>query len=213
MKNTDRTEIIMAEKKHFYAVKKGRTPGIYKSWDECRKQVTGFKGAMYKGFVTEQEALDYMKPEEDDKRLVNIKEDEMLIAYVDGSFSKDKGRYSYGCVFIKPDGTVETKNGSGNDKEVLAIRNVGGEMLGAINAAKYAYENGYLSVDICYDYAGIEMWATGQWKTNNSLTKQYADYMKHMNEKIVIKFHKVAAHTGVEYNEMADKLAKEAIGI
>jgi ribonuclease HI len=203
----------MAEKKHFYAVKKGRQTGIFKSWDECKKQVTGFKGAVYKGFVTEQEALDYMKPAEDDARLDDIPEEKMLIAYVDGSFSKEKRKYSYGCVFIKPDDTIETKNGSGNDPQVLAIRNVGGEMLGAMNAAKYAYENGYQSVDICYDYAGIEMWARGQWKTNNPLTRQYADYMKRMNQKIVISFHKVAAHTGVEYNEMADRIAKEAIGI
>ena len=71
----------------------------------------------------------------------------------------------------------------------------------------------YQAFDICYDYAGIEMWATDQWKTNNPLTRQYADYMKRMNQKIVISFHKVAAHTGVEYNEMADRIAKEAIGI
>ena len=50
----------MAEKKHFYAVKNGRKTGIFKSWDECKKQVIGFKGAVFKGFVTEQEALDYM---------------------------------------------------------------------------------------------------------------------------------------------------------
>ena len=54
----------MAEKKHFYAVKNGRKTGIFKSWDECKKQVIGFKGAVYKGFVTEQEAIDYMEGNE-----------------------------------------------------------------------------------------------------------------------------------------------------
>ena len=28
----------------YYAVKNGRKPGIYSSWDECKKQVEKFKG-------------------------------------------------------------------------------------------------------------------------------------------------------------------------
>ena len=27
----------------FYAVKKGKIPGIYNSWDDCKKMVDGFK--------------------------------------------------------------------------------------------------------------------------------------------------------------------------
>ncbi|MDR0686690.1 MAG: ribonuclease H family protein [Dysgonamonadaceae bacterium] len=40
----------------FYVVWKGRTTGIFTSWEECRRQVIGFKGAIYKSFPTEQEA-------------------------------------------------------------------------------------------------------------------------------------------------------------
>ena len=36
----------------YYAVKKGRKPGIYDTWDECRKQTLGFSGAVYKSFKT-----------------------------------------------------------------------------------------------------------------------------------------------------------------
>ncbi|WP_286149303.1 RNase H1/viroplasmin domain-containing protein, partial [Thomasclavelia cocleata] len=34
----------------FYAVKIGRKPGIYLTWDECKQQVDKFKGAVYKSF-------------------------------------------------------------------------------------------------------------------------------------------------------------------
>ena len=34
----------------YYAVKKGRNPGIYTSWDLCLKEVKGYKGAIYKSF-------------------------------------------------------------------------------------------------------------------------------------------------------------------
>ena len=36
----------------FYAVAKGRCPGIYRSWGECRKQTDGYSGAIFKSFVT-----------------------------------------------------------------------------------------------------------------------------------------------------------------
>ena len=46
----------------FYAVKKGRKPGIYKTWPDAQKQVAGFSGAQFKSFMTEQEARDFINP-------------------------------------------------------------------------------------------------------------------------------------------------------
>jgi ribonuclease HI len=43
----------------FYAVRVGRQPGVYTTWDECKGQVHGFKGAVYKAFDSEQEALQF----------------------------------------------------------------------------------------------------------------------------------------------------------
>jgi ribonuclease HI len=40
----------------FYVVWKGKTPGIYDSWEECSKQVSGIAGAQYKSFPTKAEA-------------------------------------------------------------------------------------------------------------------------------------------------------------
>lgn len=40
----------------FYAVQKGKIPGIYYSWDDCKKMVDGFPGAVYKSFKTLEEA-------------------------------------------------------------------------------------------------------------------------------------------------------------
>ena len=37
-------------KNRFYVVWKGRNPGVYDSWDVCKKEVEGFQGALYKGF-------------------------------------------------------------------------------------------------------------------------------------------------------------------
>lgn len=43
-------------KKKYYIVKKGKNPGVYYNWPDCQKQVQGFPGAVYKGFVTREEA-------------------------------------------------------------------------------------------------------------------------------------------------------------
>jgi ribonuclease HI len=47
---------MKSKKNNFYVVWKGKTPGIYTSWDDCRQQVEGFKGAMYKGYPTAESA-------------------------------------------------------------------------------------------------------------------------------------------------------------
>ena len=41
----------MAKKQKFYVVWKGKRPGIYESWDDCKAQSEGFKGAQYKSFA------------------------------------------------------------------------------------------------------------------------------------------------------------------
>ena len=37
-------------KNKYYVVWKGRTPGVYDSWEACKQEVDGFQGALYKGF-------------------------------------------------------------------------------------------------------------------------------------------------------------------
>lgn len=49
----------MAQKK-FYAVKKGRVTGLFTTWADCKAQVDGFPGAVFKSFPTEQEAAAWL---------------------------------------------------------------------------------------------------------------------------------------------------------
>lgn len=41
-------------KSKFYVVWKGRKPGIYSNWDDCKTQIFGFEGALYKSFENKQ---------------------------------------------------------------------------------------------------------------------------------------------------------------
>ncbi|WP_339650416.1 ribonuclease H family protein [uncultured Maribacter sp.] len=40
----------MAKKEKYYVVWKGKKPGIYNSWKECKAAITGYAGAEYKSF-------------------------------------------------------------------------------------------------------------------------------------------------------------------
>lgn len=48
----------------FYAVRVGKTPGIYQTWSQAEEQVKGYSGAEYKSFSTEEEAIKYISGEE-----------------------------------------------------------------------------------------------------------------------------------------------------
>ncbi len=44
----------MAKKNKYYVVWRGRTTGIFESWEECKLQIDGFEGAQYKGYPTRE---------------------------------------------------------------------------------------------------------------------------------------------------------------
>ena len=207
-------------KKKIYAVRKGHKTGLFYTWDECKKAVHGYSGAEYKGFLTKEEAEAFLNitgknsataTTNMDSNTLTTATSDRLVVYVDGSFDVNLQKYSFGCVILLEDGRIVERSGNGDEPELLAIRNVAGEMYGAMYAVRWAFENGYSSVVLHYDYEGIEKWATGVWSARNPHTRKYAAFMKQMQEKIEVIFQKVKAHSGDFYNEQVDKLAKKAL--
>ncbi|MDO4594008.1 MAG: ribonuclease H family protein [Tissierellia bacterium] len=192
----------------YYAVKKGRSPGIYKTWDQCQKEVIGFKGAIFKSFKNYEEAYNFIN----DNKKEDIQIDKnTAIAYVDGSFNLEKRIYSCGVVFFEDDKIIK-KNQSYDDK-FYVHRNVAGELYGAMMAIEMAISKNKKQIIIYHDYQGIASWANNQWKTNNELTRLYKEFIDEKRKLIDIKFVKVKGHSNDKYNDLADKLAKEACGI
>ena len=191
----------------YYAVKKGRNPGIYTSWDSCLKEVKGYSGAIYKSFKTMEEAEIYMTGEE---KQIEI-EANSVIAYVDGSYNQKLKVYGSGVVYITDDKEFELMKSY--DDAYHIHRNVAGEVKASELAIEKAIEDKKDQIIIYHDYQGIASWANGDWKTNNDLTKSYKRFIDQARKKIKIDFVKVKGHSNDKNNDKADLLAKEAAGI
>ena len=203
----------LAKSKKIYAVKKGKTTGIFMTWEDCKAQVDGFPGAEYKSFADTEDAMAYLG-------LADAETEESfpegVRAYVDGSYDASSGRFSCGVVMVRTDaeGNVKTceLSESYDDPEAAKQRNVAGEIMGSKTAIDFCLTHGIDAVTIYHDYEGIGKWADGLWKAKNPLTQKYSQYVAKARTRMDIRFVKVKAHAGNKYNELADKLAKEALG-
>lgn len=205
------------KKKKYYSVLNGRNTGIFESWEECRSEVIGYKNAVYKSFENVEDARKFMMNDFSDEKHTNedieerIKslQDCEMIAFIDGSYSNKEKIYSLGAIIFTKDEKIEYKKAY-ND-EFCRMRNVAGEIKSAFYVMKYARKNNIRKLDIYYDYSGLENWAISNWKTNNKLTKAYKELYNEVSKTVSISFHKIKSHSDNEYNDAADKLAKEAI--
>lgn len=208
--------------KKYYAVKNGLTRGIYLTWEDCRKNVDGFEGAVYKGFATVGEAAAFLEDEADASdggETASAMEDDIpkpapgqAVAYVDGSYNIATKEYACGVVLFHNDGT-EYFSQKFADAQRAEMRNVAGEIEGSMCAMRYCLEHKIAELTIYYDYAGLEYWCTGAWKANKEGTIAYREFYREASRQVRIYFVKVKGHSGDKYNELADKLAKKAIGL
>lgn len=195
-------------KKKYYAVRCGVVPGIYETWEDCRKQVIRFSGAEYKSFAVLSDAENYMQSNK------NTPPDtpSEAVAYVDGSFLKENAMFSFGAVLFY-NGEEKHFSKAFADPDFVSMRNVAGEIRGAQFIMQYCIDNNIKSVDLYYDYEGIEKWCTGAWKANKYGTQLYNQFYRKICDKLTVNFIKVRGHSGDTYNDLADSLAKEALGI
>lgn len=195
----------------FYAVRNGRQIGIYDTWEECREQVDGFSGADYKSFASYEDAVSFIGGQISlfDEPLST---DNTAVAYVDGSYNIETQAFSFGVVLFH-DGKEHTFSQAFSDPELASMRNVAGEIMGAQRAMRYCLDNNIGALELYYDYEGIEKWCTGEWKTNKEGTMAYKRFYDEASKSVNVTFNKVKGHSGDKYNDMADRLAKDALGI
>lgn len=222
-----------------YAIRNGRQTGLVYSWDECKASVTGYSGSEYKAFSSELEAKRYLGELSDsvvctldsmssasvnhNKKVVggdlistspadntfNLGDNEAIV-FTDGSYSPKERYYSYGFVLFTKD-TQYTMSACDNCKDYISSKNVSGEIFGAIQSINLALKLGITSLTVCHDYIGISAWAEGDWGANSDISKKYVEYLMNLPEDFDLGFSHIKSHSGDTYNNLADKLASQAI--
>jgi ribonuclease H-related protein len=200
----------MVKSKKIYVVRKGREIGIFDTWGECQQQVKGYSGAEYKSFTDPIEADKYLKGTNSIISATKLQDDEM-VAYVDGSYNSDTGEYGAGVVILYQSKKRNISR-KGTDPILSKMNNIAGELLAAQAAMRYALQRKVATLIIYHDLEGTQKWFTGEWQATKKGTQDYQDFCNTVSKSLTVRFVKVVAHSGNEYNDEADKLARKAIG-
>lgn len=209
--------------KKYYAVRQGRSQGIFFTWDQCKAQVHGVAGAVYKSFPTLEEAEAFLQrgaegvpqaaPQKGGGKEQELPSDAQgAVAYVDGSYHSQTQEFSSGVVLFYQGEKISLSE-KFSDPALAVMHNVAGEIMGAVLAIRYCQEREIPGLTIYHDYEGVGRWAQGDWKANKPGTQWYAAFCQAARETLRLAFVKVKGHSGDQYNEEADQLAKQALGI
>jgi ribonuclease HI len=219
----------------YYVVHKGEKPGIYSTWNECKKNVDNFEGAIFKKFENEKEAIqflqsgfgNYKKKEKVDlpekKSISETLDKDSIYIYTDGSCIKMKNKIviaGYG-IYI-PSKNISIALPLLNQK----ITNNRAELSAIIESINYLNDeeinNNIIKIVTDSQYSMYLFHGTGERYEKNGYKQDgkgvpNIDLIKKLLEikrKYNIDLIKVRAHTGKKdvhslNNEIADKLANE----
>jgi len=226
----------MTRRKNFYAVRAGRTPGIYRSWEECQREIAGYSRAEYKGFATREEAEAYMRGEdqpsqakashqpvlqETEKGQLKFSEvsgPEGVVLYTDGACSGNPGPGGYGVVLLQDGQRAEFSAGfrrtTNNRMEMLACI-VGLKALDTPSRVILYSDSRYVVDAVTKSWA--VNWRRRGWKrrvdngelvpaANADLWAELLD----LTERHQVNFQWVRGHDGNVENERCDALARAA---
>ena len=96
--------VVCHTKDMFWAVVRGRKPGIFTKWSEVSSNINGFPGAIVKKFKTRQQAEDFMRPKSPEKIAEPVTLCNYTAIYPEGYCQNGEG--GFGLVIVKSDGTI-----------------------------------------------------------------------------------------------------------
>ena len=151
------------KKKKYYVVWKGHQPGIYESWDDCRRQVEGFAGAAYKAFESHTAAAAALQEQPAKyifKKEATAKKEKLPFAgnpihesiVVDAAWNSVQKDMEYQGIYYKTGNKIfhsgPHANGTNNIGEFLAI----------VHALAYCQKHGLHELPIYSDSRNAIKW-------------------------------------------------------
>lgn len=231
---------IRMAKKKFYAVLKGRKPGIYTEWNGpngAEAQVAGFAGAKYKGFATHPEADYYLKnggaempdhlfdrlvpeesaagalPEDWDAYKQDLAKGKLVI-FTDGASTGNPGPGGYGVVMLFGEARKELTGG------FRCTTNNRMEMMGVIAALQTLKRRSQVVLysDSRYVVNAIEKgwakrWKSRGWMRDAENPAENADLWAQLLDLLdqhEVEIRWVKGHASHPENERCDQLAVQS---
>ena len=206
----------------YYSVYRGYSPGIYSTWAECKKNVNGFKGALFKKFEDYSDATEYLmngpkkivEKIKMEKEVINL--DDYTKLFTDGSLLRKNNFIACGYGIYIPSLNISYSRKLADPKT-----NNRAELKAIIDGIKILKNDNKNKIVIYTDssYSILIFGETGKkyQKKNykNVKNKDLVIEAVTLSEKTNLHFIHVSAHTGnkdtiAEGNDIADKLANKA---
>ena len=209
--------------KKFYAVKRGRKTGLYTVWAECAAQVKGFQGAVYKGFMTEDEARAWLggadarteQPRAAAEMAAPSAPDADYIIHTDGSCLRNPGGAGGWAAVIETAATGAVEEKSGGDPETTNNRM---ELTAALMARSAVPEGVRVALYTDSQYLKnaftkfwLPAWKKRGWKKADGEPVLNQDLWVQLDAAFAarqVQFHWVKGHAGNPRNERCDALAR-----
>lgn len=182
-------------KKKYYAVKVGKTPGIYFTWTDCSAQVTGYKGAKFKSFPTIEEALEFIG----DDNIKSMKKQDKAKTNVDtkkkSNTTKKPLKEGYDVKPIRSCAKVKTYKSYINPEEIMNDYGFIAFVDGSYDRANQVFGSGVIVLNCkdnshdTYYNAGYDKW--DQWNIVGELesVKVAINKAKELGEKNIAIYH------------------------
>ena len=209
--------------KKFYAVKRGRKTGLYTVWAECAAQVKGFQGAVYKGFMTEEEAWAWLggvdacaeQPRAAAEMAAPSAPDADYIIHTDGSCLRNPGGAGGWAAVIETAATGAVEEKSGGDPETTNNRM---ELTAALMALSAVPEGARVALYTDSQYLKnaftkfwLPAWKKRGWKKADGEPVLNQDVWVQLDAAFAarqVQFQWVKGHAGNPRNERCDALAR-----
>lgn len=209
--------------KKFYAVKRGRKTGLYTVWAECAAQVKGFQGAVYKGFMTEEEARAWLggadaraeQPRVAAEMAAPSAPDADYIIHTDGSCLRNPGGAGGWAAVIETAATGAVEEKSGGAPETTNNRM---ELTAALMALSAVPEGARVALYTDSQYLKnaftkfwLPAWKKRGWKKADGEPVLNQDLWVQLDAAFAarqVQFHWVKGHAGNPRNERCDALAR-----
>lgn len=212
----------------FYAVKKGRKTGIFTTWAECQKQVSGFPKAEFKSFISKQEADNWLKEIKSSNE--NRRKSYSVIVYTDGGSrnhgnkkgehvkKNDKAAWAYlikyqGSIISDTDGEYGSTN---NRMEIMALK----KALLDLKQRELQNEKILVVLDSKYVLDAItkrwlQSWEKNGWKTSAGTgvknKELWMEISRLLPEFPNLDYQWIKGHANDEGNNLVDELLNKTM--